>query len=219
MRKSNWKFLIFTAAVFFICAGHSAAQQNISPEKQALIREFVEASGGQDGETELTGMLVSFHENASAQMLSSIIDEEKSFTLAQKKELKQMIPESAQRIGERIRQFSTDQMLKEVIYPSIDKNFTENELRDIIAFYRSPSGQKLMAFSSLAHEEDTALQEKFMSQYDTLIKNMIDEEFALLKKNYRTNKKRKKQTLKKRRVNPSFSTIYLRRTPIRPPRR
>ncbi|MFN6067013.1 MAG: DUF2059 domain-containing protein, partial [Pseudanabaena sp.] len=41
-----------------------------------------------------------------------------------------------------IKQIDINQLIEQVSYPIYDKYFTESELRDIIGFYKSPTGKK-----------------------------------------------------------------------------
>jgi len=181
------KFLFFTITILVLCGSQSLAQQSVSPEKQALIREFLEVMGGQKSANEMIDMMLAFQEKESPKMLSSLIEQDKNLTPTQKQELQQMTAESAERVGKRIREFLTQrmnigQMLEEISLPIYDKNFTESELRDIIAFYRTPTGQKTITLApKMMMEAMMAFSEKFTPKFQEFIKETTEAELAQLK--------------------------------------
>ncbi len=191
------KFLFFTLAIFILCGGQLLAQQSVSPEKQALIREFLEVTGGQKRANEVVDIMISFQEKESPKMISSLIEQESDLTSAQKQELQQMAAESAERVGSRTREFFTQrmnigQMIEEISLPIYDKNFTESELRDIIAFYRTPTGQKTITIApKMMMEAMMAFSEKFTPQFQEFIKETTDAELAQLKQKLQNGKGKK----------------------------
>ncbi len=186
MQKLNLKFLFFTITILFLCAGQGLAQQDISAEKQALIREFLEVMGGQKSANEMMDMMITFQEKESPKMISSLIEQDDNLTSAQKQELQQMTAESAKRVSKRIREFLTErlnigQMIEEISFPIYDKNYTESELRDIIAFYRTPTGQKTIALApQLMMEAMMAFSEKFTPKFQEFIKETTEAELVHL---------------------------------------
>ena len=184
----NLAKVLFLATVIFVFGGSvSFAQQTISPEKQALIREFLEVTGGQKSANEMIDLMLAFQEKESPKMLSSLIEQDKNLTPAQKQELQQMAAESAERVGKRIREFLTQrmnigQMIEEISFPIYDKNFTESELRDIIAFYRTPTGQKTITLApKMMMEAMIAFSEKFTPKFQEFIKETTEAELAQMK--------------------------------------
>lgn len=68
--------------------------------------------------------------------------------------------------------------IREAIYPLYDKFYSEQELRDLIAFYRTPTGQKVVdTLPALLTESNIAAKEKFLPQLLPLIEALLKEEF------------------------------------------
>lgn len=136
---------------------------------------------------EMIDMMLAFQEKESPKMLSSLVEQDKNLTPAQKRELQQMTAESAERVGQRIREFLTGrmnvgQMLEEISLPIYDKIFTESELRDIIAFYRTPTRQKMITTApKMMMEGMMAFNERFMPKFQEFIKESTEAELAQMK--------------------------------------
>ena len=189
MHKTTHKFL-FAAFVFIFGCGAAFAQQTISPEKQALIKELLEVSGGQKGANDMVDTMITFQEREAPKMISSLIESDKNLAPAQKNELRRSIDDSAKRVTKRIREFlarmNFGQMIEDVSYPLYDANFTENELRDMIAFYRTSTGQKVITVApKLAMEAMMAFAEKFAPKMEEFMKETTASELALLKEKLR----------------------------------
>ena len=120
-------------------------------------------------------LMLAFQEKESSKMLASMIEQDKNVTPAQKQELQQMAAESAERVDKRIREFLTQrmnigQMLEEISFPIYDKNFRKTELRDIIAFYRTPTGQKTITLApTMTMEAMVAFSERFTPKFNEFL--------------------------------------------------
>jgi hypothetical protein len=186
MQKFAHKVLFLTTFVFIFGCTATFAQQAISPEKQALVKEFMEAMGGQKTATELIDTMVKFQEQEAPKMISSLIEADENLTAAQKDQLRQSITESTERVNKQTRDFfariNIGQMIEEISYPIYDKNFTESELRDLIAFYRTPTGQKMVSVGpKLVMEAMVAFSEKFAPKMQEFLKRSTEAELNLLK--------------------------------------
>lgn len=185
MQKLKFGFLLFCA--FFVCAGSTAAQQTVSPEKQSLIREFMRATGGEKQFAELMNLMIGFQEKQTPEAISAQLEKDENLTPAQKEELRRTMKESSARVGSRLREFFAKELnaarvLEEIIIPLYDRNFTDAELRDLIAFYDSPTGKKMVALApKMTMETLTAFNEKVTPKLMDFIKRVTDEELALMK--------------------------------------
>lgn len=186
------KFLFLAAIIFVFCGSSSFAQQTVLPEKQALIREFMEAAGGQKSINEMVEAMIAFQEKETPKMLSLLVADDKNLTPAEKQKLQQSMDETAERVSKHYREFFTQrlnigQMLQEVSYPIYDKNFTESELRDLISFYKTPTGQKVISIApKMMMEAMTAFSEKFAPKLEEFVRETAEAELALLKRKLQT---------------------------------
>jgi uncharacterized protein len=126
------------------------AQASLTPEKKALIKElFGLLNSGNAAEAIAIQFLDQFQEGGVILIkndLRELIQAQK-VSPAEKKRLEAEMDESAQRILTRLRaefpkRINLDEILETVMLEVYDKFFTEAEMKDLIAFYKTPTGQK-----------------------------------------------------------------------------
>lgn len=159
----------------------------VSPEKAALIREMAEVTGGKDGFNELMKSMYSFDDSQAVPIIVMAIDADKTLSPSAKVEAKKMATDAAKRTSAKVQtyfstRFDFDQFVEKVYLPVYDKSFTEAELRDIIAFYRTPTGQKTVKqIPQLMKDSLVAISQHLLPQIQEFMKQTIDEEMAALK--------------------------------------
>ncbi len=186
MRKLGSVFL----AVFVTIAGASlvCAQDAASPEKVKLIKELVEVSGGQRQFNDIVTGMMNFQEEQSAELMTDIFKDDKVLTPAQREEALKLLKETNDRIGVKAREFFTKtfdfgKFVDEVFVPLYSKHFTDNELRDLIAFYRTPTGQKMISESKEFMNDTLALVSKsLVPAFSAYMKQVADEEFKNMRR-------------------------------------
>lgn len=126
------------------------AQASLTPEKKALIKElFGLLNSGNAAEAIAIQFLEQFQEGGIILIkndLRELIQAQK-VSPVEKKRLEAEMDESAQRILTRLRaefpkRINLDEILETVMLEVYDKFFTEAEMKDLIAFYKTPTGQK-----------------------------------------------------------------------------
>ena len=143
--------LVFLGMLFIVFGGGVIvrAQDPVSPEKASLIKEVVEAGRVQEYYLETMTSMSQFAHDQAKDMVSELIDKDKTLSPAAKAAAKQMTVDSVENILAKTRRFFSkevnfDEFVEKVFIPVFDKHFTESELRDLVAFYRSPTGQKIV---------------------------------------------------------------------------
>jgi len=185
----NKLLLTFFAVVTIALAGNQALaqQQKVSPAKEALIKELLEVSGSTKAVTDVSAIMMAFQRAESQKQMSAMIDEDKKLSAEEKVMLKQETAESIDRVTKRVGDFFTkeidlDSVLLEIATPVYDQNFSENELRDLIAFYRSSTGQKVISLMpKLMAETMDGFSKKVVPKLEEFLKKTTDEEFAAIK--------------------------------------
>ena len=193
------KLNIFSALLVFLFANLSFAQQTstetkISPEKQALIKEYFEITGGRDAVNKSLDAVFANLNNNLPIIISAQIEQDSNLTATQKADLQKSMPEMAARMSKRFqeelnRELDFAKVVEEVNYPLLDKFFTVAELKDLIAFYKSPTGQKAISLQPQIYTEATTrLNAVLIPAMQKVMKKVTDEETAEMIKKTKQNK-------------------------------
>jgi hypothetical protein len=136
--------LLGVACLLYFGNGYSARAQSL--DKRELIIEFRTLTGAHkvDGS-------VNFNTASLRAVLWSVVAEDKDLNDAQKQNLAKYVDDATARVEKKLREFLNDQtqmakLSEEVIFRIYDSTFNENELKEIIAFYRTSTGRKANEF-------------------------------------------------------------------------
>lgn len=193
------KLNIFSALLIFLFANLSFAQQTssetkISPEKQVLIKEYFEITGGRDAVNKSLDAVFANLNNTLPMIISANIEQNSNLTATQKADLQKSMPEMVARMGKRFqeelnRELDFAKVVEEVNYPLLDKFFTVAELKDLIAFYKSATGQKAISLQPQIYTEATTrLNAVLIPAVQKVMKKVTDEETAEMIKKTKQNK-------------------------------
>ena len=189
------KKLIVVGFATLLLVFSASAQQTISPEKLALIKELLEVTGASENADKTADIMLSFQEKESIKMVESLIEDDKNLTPDDKKLMKERSAASMERMMTRVREFyakelNLGQMMDEMVAPIYDRHFTEADLREIIAFHKTPTGQKaIKLMPQLMMETMSAVSEKLMPKVNDFLKTITQDEFAEIKREVEGKKK------------------------------
>ena len=161
-------------------------------DKRDLIAEFRILTGANN----VTGS-INFSSDGIREILSSIVAEDKELTDAQRQSLRKSVDEATARVDKTARDFLNDQtqiakLSEEVIFRIYDTSFTETELKELIAFYRTPTGQKAAVFlPSLSNRVQTEFGPVIQQKLQALIQPMLQTEIEQLKQKIKDAKTKK----------------------------
>jgi hypothetical protein len=171
--------LLLTLAV--TAAAQTSPPNSISPEKKAMINEIRKLTG-------LTDLRAEQKVNASdvGQNLTRWADQQTGLTDTQMKELQSSAQEGSTRVEAQVRAFSSDAtmmtaLLEQATVELFDKSFTDDELKEMLAFYRTPTGQKAAKFSSkVVNDMMKATGRLFSEKFTTFANKQLDDEIEKL---------------------------------------
>jgi hypothetical protein len=196
MKKFNFAlFSIFVAVVVLSCSNFAFAQQGIPAEKKALILEVRDLTGM----TNLTAK-TGFTSTTVGKALNNVVNSDKDLTGGQKQELQKSITEGTERLENQIREFSEDKAISEQTFEEAfvglyDKNFTEAELRELVVFYRTPTGKKAAAFMNKFNDQIMkAFSDAFGKKLQDFASSKLEAEVELLKQKIKEMKNKKLET-------------------------
>ena len=130
----------------------ASATPSISPEKQALIRELLELTSSQKTIDAMFKAQADQVDKELPQLVWQAVSgmpELKSLTPAQREEVRLKVLSSPLGPGKRMYELiqakiDFHKLIEDISLPLHDKYFTESELRDLVAFYKSPTGKRVI---------------------------------------------------------------------------
>lgn len=122
------------------------AQDEIKPEKRALIKELYIATRADKLAESFTNVILTQMERDLPKMLSEL-PEIMDLKSKEREQAQKTIAESSARVIGRFKELMPQrinfaEVMEQIFYPIYDKFFTDEELKDLVAFYKSPTGQK-----------------------------------------------------------------------------
>ena len=135
--------LLFALAIAY---GSAAARQGvIKAEKRALIKEIMTLTrADQLAESFAMVMLAQLEKDLPATLSSNLPND---LTPQERKAMEERVKESYARVSKKFRErlpaaINFAEVIEEISYPLYYKFFTEDELKDLIAFYKTTTGKK-----------------------------------------------------------------------------
>jgi hypothetical protein len=128
----------------------TSAKPTVSPEKRALIAELLEVTEAKKNTVALFNSLMDQNEKQMPdvvwQSLTSI-KEVQELSADQQESLRKELADDSNRMIKRMRDLFLERidfarLVENLSVDIYDRYFTEAELKDLIAFYRSPTGKK-----------------------------------------------------------------------------
>ena len=172
----------FLVAFLLIGAAVTNAQTAITDEKRKLISELVTVFKMDTQMSEMMDTMLKELEQTFPIGFAVAVDRNPNLTEAEKEKLKGSSAESFRRFSENLRKRLNESIdypkfIRELVYPLYDQFFTEEELRELISFYRTPTGQKVVnAMPKLFAASQAASREKLLPQILPIVEKLLDEE-------------------------------------------
>lgn len=180
------KFALFAFILTLVCVAAKAQQTAVAPGKKAVIAEIIAATNAdKKGEETMLAMFKQL-ETMYPQIIEGTIEKTLgNLPAAEKQKIKaEVLQKTAQTNAKFVQRLQQRLNLREyvetAIYPLYDKFFTESELRELLAFYKTPIGRKLNDISpEMAVEGVRLAQEllvpKMMTIFDEIVQEDIKE--------------------------------------------
>ncbi|MDQ2856193.1 MAG: DUF2059 domain-containing protein [Acidobacteriota bacterium] len=191
----NWKAArVLSAQVIILCClarsqgqepetnlqPDAAPKQEVSAEKRTLIKQILDETNSQQN----ADAMFSAQFDATIKQLPEVqwqtissSAEFKRLRPAQQEEVREKFDENIARVSKRIKELflqriDMKQMVEDISYSVYDKHFTETELKDLVAFYGSPTGKKVIAEMPALFAESIAKAGEIIGPR---VKGIIDE--------------------------------------------
>jgi len=173
-------FIVFSSLV-------AAAQTAPNPEKLALIKEFLVVTNAKKMAADSSEMMLGLQASETQKMIDTLIDEDESLSPEMKADVRKIAEASAGKSTARVREFFSKRMnlgelIEEVSIPVYDKHFTEQQMRDLITFYKTPTGKRMIEVTpQLTMELMTAMVGKMIPKLQEFMKEAAESELKILK--------------------------------------
>lgn len=147
MFKQAVKVIVISSIVALSYMPTVKAEQAITPTKRALIKELLTITNADKTSNQIWDAMLSQMEANLPTMISQMMKDQPSL---QGQEQQQKVSELSQRIFKRYKELlqqriNMAEIVEQVNYPIFNKYYTENELKDLIAFYKTPTGKKAIS--------------------------------------------------------------------------
>jgi len=177
MKRTIYSLILLCVAVL-----STHAQQTPTTEKQNLVTKFRQLTGVDHVNL---GINISFEDIRSN--LIGEVDNEKDLTDAQKEVLRKSAIEAYDRLDEQLKSYLNDKpkiskLSEEAVFQVYDEAFTETELRELVAFFSTSTGQKALPFlRTLSFRVQESFQTMLVPKIQAFIAPKIAAETAKLK--------------------------------------
>lgn len=178
----------------------ASAQTTISAKKQSALRELVSLVNSDDKAAEevVHSMNIRLQASRSA-VIKSQLDERTDLTAAERQTLEDAFGKDEESVIKRsqdkyMQQLDYNELLNEIAYTLYDKYYTFEEIKDLNAFYKTPTGQKALKLMSPIMAETTRLaEERVLPKMLTVLKELTDENKAEIEQKINAEKPAPKQ--------------------------
>ena len=147
-------FFILTFAFLFVfsptVSGQETSTPDITPEKRALIGEFLEITQTRKMAMDIYRDMIEQQRKITRDVIARSMETKPEFTELSEEDrnkVRKEILENSERTDKRVYELLEARLdfpalMEKISYQLYDKYFTEQELKDLVGFYRSPAGKK-----------------------------------------------------------------------------
>lgn len=166
---------------FLVCV-KVQAQTQITPEKKQLIGELLLLTKVDKQIAEITDTMLKSMETTYPSILNQIVGSRTDLTAEDRENFNKQANKSFQSFSKKFRErlpqaVDYPQYIEEAFYPLYDNVFTEKELSDLVAFYKTETGRKIVEKMPLLFAESIRVsQEKLLPKMMKLVNEIVLEE-------------------------------------------
>lgn len=199
LKKLTLTFFMLTCALL----APVSAQTATSSEKQAAIKELVFLINGDNKMEEMMNAVVPQMQAQQEELMKSSLDLHADLTAAEKQALADSFASerrySVKRLMDRMMQkLNYNELMNEISYNLLDKYYTLEEVKDLTAFYKTPTGRKsLKMMAPMMTDTMLAMQEKVMPKMMIVIKEIMDEDKTEIEQRINAKKPGRKKNASK----------------------
>lgn len=204
MQKQSIIGLLILSAILVVPLNRAQAQeppppppkQTITPNKRALIAELIEATESKRSALAVFDSMIEQQENQIPDVIWHGLMNTEGFqqlSSDEKVKLKEKTLEDSRRVSKRVKELFSEkidfaQIVEDLFYEIYDKHFTEGELRDLLAFYRSPTGKKTVQLApKMFAESMSGTVTRISPMMSEITTQLVNEETEKLRREFEVN--------------------------------
>jgi len=173
--------LLIALALFGCARAHAQTAPQMTPEKRALIKELLELTGGTKNINQMMDIMIEQQKKDFPNILAQLNMLNKNLTPEERVAAEQKVRASTQRVLTRLKEvfqkLNYAQMVEDLSARIFDKYFTESELKEWVAFYKSPLGKKTIELMPTIYAESMAkISDSVLPSLQTEMSKVITEE-------------------------------------------
>jgi len=184
----------------FLCAfaflTQIKAQTTIPDEKQAALKELIALINENHKAGDIVALLSRQMESSRVAAVKSMLDERGDLTAADRQALEKSLIDDAgktlARFQEKLMQkLDYENTMKEIVIAVYDKYYSLEEIKDLLAFYKTPTGQKtLKQMMPLMTDTMQRVQTILLPKIPVVIRELQEEDRQDIEKQINTRKPR-----------------------------
>lgn len=179
---------ILTILLLLICPLTALAQEPATTKKQEVIRELLEVTGTRNTASKIIDSVVGELNKQYPLIVEQLADADPTLTPAQRKQAKIVLGEDQAKFTEQLlerikKRVDVGQIIEEISSSLYDQYFTEGELIDMVAFYKTPTGKKTLAVLPEYFAASIRLtSEKLMPVITPIVMEIVEEQKGKIKR-------------------------------------
>lgn len=188
------RFTLLCLALLFAFSAQGFAQNEISPAKRAAIRELMALINAENKAEDVVRIMTSQLETTRDETIQKILDSRSDLTETDRKSLEEMFSgeraEATRNFQDKLmRKINFTELVGEMSAAVYDKYYTLEEIRDLINFYKTPTGQKsLRLMTPIFNETMKQMQEKLIPKIPVVIRELQEEDKAEIERKINAKK-------------------------------
>lgn len=177
----------------------ASAQTAVSTEKQIAVRELLALISADNNFEDMMKALAPQMQAQQEATLKASLDAQTDLTADQKQALAASFAAdprfSLKRLFDKLTEkFNYNELMNEIAASVYDKHYTLAEIKDLTAFYRTPTGQKsLKLMQPIMSDTMQAMQERLMPKMFAAIKEIADQDKAVIEREINAKTRRAKK--------------------------
>ncbi|MEZ5401774.1 MAG: DUF2059 domain-containing protein [Bryobacteraceae bacterium] len=176
------KVVPIAALALSVACGAAQTPGSISPAKRALIKKVLNLTNTSQAVRASLNMSIMQAAATAPQAVVRSMPELQKVTPEQRKQIQQNFEAAVKRISTRAQAelpkvFDLDKAVDEIFVPVYDRQFTDADLKSLVAFYESPAGRKLVTAQPIIQNDAMkSANEMFGPRVGAMINPILTEE-------------------------------------------